>query len=252
MTSFLTLSAHRRLAFDKVEGKGPTVVFLGGFKSDMTGTKAQALQEWAVGQGRAFLRFDYSGHGQSSGNFVDGCIGDWCEDAVAMITAQAAGPVVLVGSSMGGWISLLVARQMPDRIAGLVGLAAAPDFTDDIWQTMTPPQRETMLRDGQIAEPSDYGPDPYVYTQRLIEDGRQQRIFDRPLHLPFPTRWLQGTADTAVPVRTALRLMDHATGPAIRLTLIKDADHRLSNPECLELIKQTVADVLESAPLVDA
>lgn len=246
MTGYLDLSPTRRLAFHKVEGNGPTVVFLGGYKSDMTGTKALALQDWAVAQGLAFLRFDYSGHGQSSGTLADGCIGDWRDDAAAVISAQADGPLVLVGSSMGGWISLLLAREMPERVAGLVGLAAAPDFTTDIWNAMNPAQRNTVLRDGQIEEPSDYG-EPYVYTRRLIEDGRRQRILDRPLHLPFPVRWLQGTADTAVPVATALRLMEHATGPDIRLTLIKDADHRLSTPDCLELISTTVQDVVERA-----
>jgi pimeloyl-ACP methyl ester carboxylesterase len=246
MTDYLDLAPDHRLAFHKVKGTGPTVVFLGGYKSDMTGTKALTLQDWAVARGQAYLRFDYSGHGQSSGNFVDGCIGDWCGDAAAMIAAQVTGPVVLVGSSMGGWISLLLARRMPDRIAGVIGLAAAPDFTDEIWEAMTPSQRQTLLRDGQITEPSDYG-EPYIYTHRLIEDGRQQRILDRPLHLPFPTRWLQGTADIAVPVHTALRLFDHATGPDIRLTLVKDADHRLSTPDCLELIRTTVQGVVERA-----
>ncbi len=246
MTVYLDLAPNRHLAFHKVKGNGPTVVFLGGFKSDMTGTKAVAVQGWALKRGQAFLRFDYSGHGQSSGNFVDGCIGDWRDDAAAMIAAETAGPVVLVGSSMGGWISLLLARMMPERVVGLVGLAAAPDFTDDIWDSMTPAQRDTMLREGQIAEPSEYG-EQYIYTHRLIEDGRKQRIFDRPLHLSFPTRWLQGMADTSVPVATSLRLMDHATGPDLRLTLIKDADHRLSTPDCLELIIATVQDVVERA-----
>jgi pimeloyl-ACP methyl ester carboxylesterase len=246
MTGSLALSPTRRLAFHKVDGKGPTVVFLGGYKSDMTGTKALALQDWAVAGGRAFLRFDYSGHGQSSGLFEDGCIGDWRDDAAAMIAAQTKGPIVLVGSSMGGWISLLLAREMPERVAGVIGLAAAPDFTDDIWEAMTPVQRDTMLRKGQIAEPSEYGA-PYIYTRRLIEDGRLQRIFDQPLNLPFPVRCLQGTADTSVPVATALRLLDHATGPDIRLTLIKGADHRLSTPDCLELLRSSVQDVIERA-----
>jgi pimeloyl-ACP methyl ester carboxylesterase len=249
MTSFLDLSPTRRIAFHKVEGSGPTVVFLGGYRSDMTGTKALALQDWAESRGKAFLRFDYSGHGESSGLFADGCIGDWRDDAAAMIDAQATGPVVLVGSSMGGWISLLLARQMPKRVVGLVGLAAAPDFTDHIWDAMTPTQRDLMMRDGQIAEASDYG-DPYIYTHRLIEDGRQQRIFDRPLHLPCATRWLQGMADAAVPITTALRLLGHVSGPDIRLTLVKDADHRLSTPECLDLIRTTVQEVTDVASQV--
>ncbi len=250
MMTFLDLSPQRRLAFHKTDGKAPTIVFLGGYKSDMTGTKAMAVQDWAVAQGHAFLRFDYSGHGQSTGSLALGCVGDWCDDAAAMIEAQTAGQIVLVGSSMGGWIALLLARRMPARIAGLIGLAAAPDFTDRIWDGMSPVQRAALARHGQIEEPSDYGPDPYIYTLHLIEDGRAQRIFDRPLTLPFPTRWLQGTEDRAVPVAAAQRLLDYSSGPDIRLTLIKGADHRLSSPDCLDLILTTVQEVVGAAKMV--
>jgi pimeloyl-ACP methyl ester carboxylesterase len=219
------------------------VVFLGGFKSDMTGTKAIYLRDWAETQGRAFLRFDYSGHGQSSGDFLDGAIGDWFEDARAAIKTLSSGPQILVGSSMGGWIALLLAREMPERVAGLVGIAAAPDFTEDeMWAGFTEAQKSELAA-GQVALPSDYADEPYIITRRLIEEGRSRLVLRSPLTLPFPTRLLQGSADTDVPPAVALRLLDHATGPDIRLTLVKGADHRFSTPDCLSLITQAIAEV---------
>lgn len=236
---------ERRIAYHRTAGVGPGVVFLGGFRSDMGGTKALALQAWAERTGRAFLRFDYSGHGQSSGDFLDGCIGDWAEDAAAAVSALTDGPQVLVGSSMGGWISLLLARAMPGRVAGLVGIAAAPDFTEDsMWAGFTDAQRAEMERAGRVALPSEYSDEPYVITQRLIEDGRQRLVLRSPLPLPFPVRLLQGTADADVPVSVALRLLDHATGPDIRLALVRDADHRFSTPDCLAMIEAALEEVL--------
>jgi len=241
----LTSPQGRRLACHRTPGEGPGVVFLGGFRSDMGGTKAVFLQDWAQAQGRAFLRFDYSGHGESGGDFLDGCIGDWAEDAMAAISALTEGPQVLVGSSMGGWISLLVARAMPERVAALVGIAAAPDFTEDgMWGSFDDTQRAALMRDGQIALPSDYSEDPYIITRRLIEDGRNQLVLRAPLDLPFPVRLLQGSDDTDVPVSVAMRLFEHATSPDLRLTLVKGADHRFSSPECLALLAQTI-DTLE-------
>ncbi len=237
----------RRIAHHRTEGRGPGVVFLGGFKSDMEGTKALFLQDWAARTGRPFLRFDYSGHGQSSGAFLDGAIGDWFEDALAAISALTTGPQVLVGSSMGGWISLLVARAMPGRVAGLVGIAAAPDFTEDsMWAGFTPEQRAALARDGRVVLPSDYDPAGYVITRRLIEEGRGRLVLRAPLNLPFAVRLLQGTADTDVPPEVALRLLAHATGPDIRLLLVKGADHRFSSPDCLSLIETTVEEVLDA------
>jgi pimeloyl-ACP methyl ester carboxylesterase len=245
--SFVTPEG-RRLAYHRTEGQGPGVVFLGGFRSDMTGTKALALEDWARAQGRAFLRFDYSGHGQSSGAFEEGCIGDWFADAAAALTALTEGPQVLVGSSMGGWIALLCAKEMRDRVAGLVTIAAAPDFTEDgMWDSFDHAQRAAILRDGRVALPSDYSDEPYVITRRLIEDGRDRLVLRGPLHLPVPVRMLQGTADTDVPVSVALRLLDHARGPDLRLTLVKGADHRFSSPDCLRLIEGAVAEVLARA-----
>lgn len=233
-----------RVAYAQTEGRGPGVVFLGGFRSDMQGTKAIWLEEWARSRGRAFLRFDYSGHGQSDGAFEEGCIGDWLADARAAL-ALTTGPQVLVGSSMGGWISLLLGREDAGRrVAGLVTVAAAPDFTErGFWPEFSPAQREALIRDGHVLRPSDYG-DPYVITRRLIEDGRDHLVLSAPLELPFPVRFLQGTADEDVPVEWANDLLRHAQGTDMRLTLVKGADHRFSTPECLELIGLSVAEVL--------
>ncbi len=248
MPDYLVTPEGRRIAYARTPGSEPGVVFLSGLRSDMTGTKAQALEAWARAQGRAFLRFDYSGHGQSSGAFVDGAIGDWFADARAAITALTTGPQVLVGSSMGGWISLLCCRAPGARVAGLVTIAAAPDFTEDaMWQGFTPAQRAELIEAGQVALPSAYSDGPYIITRRLIEEGRGHLVLRSPLHLPFPVRLLQGTADVDVPPAAALRLLDHATGPDIRLTLVKGADHRFSTPDCLALIEATVADVLARA-----
>ena len=245
MTEYLITGEGRRIAYNLVPGKAPGIVFLGGFRSDMEGTKALALEAWARAQGRTFLRFDYSGHGASSGDFLDGCIGDWFADARAAIQQLTKGPQVLVGSSMGGWISLLVARAHPERLAGLVTIAAAPDFTEDsMWADFSPAQRAELLNKGRLALPSEYSDDPYIITRRLIEDGRDHLVLRSPLDLRLPVRFLQGTADVDVPVPVALRLLDHVTGPDIRLTLVKGADHRFSTPECLRLIGATVLKVL--------
>jgi pimeloyl-ACP methyl ester carboxylesterase len=241
---YLDTEQGRRIAYHLRDGQGPCVVFLGGFKSDMSGTKAVYLQDWAERTGRAFLRFDYSGHGASSGVFEDGAIGDWAEDAMAAISALTSGKVILVGSSMGGWISLLVARAMPARVAGLVGIAAAPDFTeDDMWDGFNAAQRKALEVDGQVALPSEYDDGPYIITRRLIEDGRAQLVLRTPLELPFPVRLLQGTADLDVDVSVAMRLLGHAQGDDIRLTLVKGADHRFSTPRNLRLIEKSIHSV---------
>jgi pimeloyl-ACP methyl ester carboxylesterase len=250
--SFLTTPQNRRIAYHQTAGQGPGVVFLGGFRSDMEGTKALYLEDWARVAGRAFLRFDYSGHGQSSGDFLDGAIGDWFEDALAAISALTSGPQILIGSSMGGWISLLVARDImaretPERIAGLIGIAAAPDFTEDsMWAGFTDAQK-VELATGQVALPSDYSDDPYIITKRLIDEGRERLVLRSPLNLPFPVRLLQGTEDVDVPPCVALRLLDHAQSPDLRLTLVKGADHRFSTPECLGLITFTLSEIHQKA-----
>ncbi len=245
-TPMLTTPQGRHIAYHLTDGTGPAVVFLGGFASDMQGDKALRLEAWAKAQGRAFLRFDYSGHGESKGAFTDGCIGDWFEDAKAAI-GMLAGKVVLVGSSMGGWISLLIAREMPERVAGIVTIAAAPDFTEDgMWPKFSQEQRDALETEGQIALPSEYG-DPYIITNRLITDGRTRLVLRTPLDLPFPVRILQGTNDSSVATEVPLRLMDHATSPDMQLTLIDGADHRFSDETCLKVIVASLEDVLLAA-----
>ena len=245
--SYLDTPQGRRLAYHRVKGRGPCVVFLGGLKSDMMGTKAVFLEEWAIRSGHAFLRFDYSGHGESSGVFTDGCIGDWAEDTIAAVTALTDGPIIPVGSSMGGWQALLLSRAMPDAIAGLVTIAAAPDFTEDgYWASFTDAQKRMLMDDGQVELPSDYM-EPYVITRRMIEDGRNRLVLRDTLALPFPTRFLQGTADTAVSVATAVRLLEHAQGPDMQLLLVKDADHRFSDDRCLTLVSEALSQVIALA-----
>ncbi|MBP7240515.1 alpha/beta hydrolase [Amaricoccus sp.] len=246
-TSFLDLPDGRRIAHARSEGAEPGVVFLGGFRSDMTGTKALFLEAWARERGRAFLRFDYTGHGTSSGDFEQGSIGGWARDAADAVSRLTRGPQVLVGSSMGGWIALLIALRLPARVAAIVGVAAAPDFTEDsMWAGFDAGQRDRLMREGRVETPSEYSDDPYVITRHLIEDGRDHLVLRAPLALPFPLRLLHGTADLDVPVPVALRLLAHAEGPDVRLTLVRDADHRFSAPENLDLIVATVEDVLPS------
>lgn len=245
---FLNTESGRRIAYQRRSGTGPMVVFLGGFKSDMTGTKAAYLDQCSAENGRGFLRFDYSGHGQSSERFEDGAIGDWAADALAAIDTLTEGRVILVGSSMGGWIALLTARARPEKIAGLVGIAAAPDFTEDsMWDGFDADQKAHLMDRGRLELPSDYDDGPYVITRRLIEDGRDNLVLRTPLHLPFPVRLLQGTDDADVDQSVALRLLAHASGDDIRLTLVKGADHRFSTPDCLRLIRHAIHSVTKAA-----
>jgi pimeloyl-ACP methyl ester carboxylesterase len=252
MTDFLDTPQGTRIAYNRSAGSGPGVVFLGGFRSDMQGTKALALEAWARARGRAFLRFDYSGHGESGGEFLDGCIGDWCADARAAIEALTKGPQVLVGSSMGGWIALLLARAIPSNVAGLVAIAAAPDFTRRFRQGLSTAEQAELAATGRVAQPSEYSEGPYIFTRRLLDEAEAHLVLEQPLPLPMPVRFLQGTADADVPVDVAYRLLAHATGPDMRLTLVKDADHRFSSPECLALIEASVADVLNVAEVRNA
>lgn len=241
--SYLDTPQGRRIAYHLTTGEGPCVVFLGGLKSDMEGTKAIHLEDWARATGRAFLRLDYSGHGQSSGTFEEGSIGDWHEDTLAAIDALTEGPIIPVGSSMGGWQSLLLARARPERLAGLVTIAAAPDFTEDGWWAgFDAAQKAQLEAEGRVELPSDYM-EPYVVTKRMVEDGRTHLVLRDALELPVSVRMLQGTADTAVSVATATRLLGHISSPDAQLLLVKDADHRFSDALCLGLIERAVQDV---------
>lgn len=241
---YLDTAQGRKIAYVKTEGKGPTILFLSGLKSDMEGTKALALEAWAKAQGRAFVRFDYSGHGISSGEFAKGAIGDWHQDTLEIVDKIIEGSVLAVGSSMGGWQSLLLARARPDRVRGLVTIAAAPDFTEDgYWASFNDDQKAEIEREGFLSIPSDYD-DDYIITKRLIEDGRAHFVLRSALPLDMPVRFLQGTEDTAVPTSQAVKLLEHVTGDDIRLTLVKGADHRFSDDECLRTIRKMVKVVL--------
>jgi len=220
------------------------VVFLGGFRSNMEGTKARWVEEWARARGYACLRFDYSGHGASSGAFEEGCIGDWAEDAVEAVEALTEGRQVLVGSSMGGWIALLLARRFPGRVAGLLGIAAAPDFTEAIWEAASPEQREAILRDGVAYAPSEYADEPTPITSRLIEEGRSHLLLDSEIRLDCKVRLLHGLADADVPPSTGLRLIEAIEGEDVRLTLVKGVDHRFSTERDLALIGRELEELL--------
>ena len=232
------------LAWARLPGEGPTVVFLPGYNSDMAGSKATVLRDLCATRGWPMLRLDYSGHGESGGAFTDGTIGRWTADARLVIDRQTTGPLLLVGSSMGGWIALLLARAMPARVVGLVGIAAAPDFTETMmWDTMMPAERATMARLGYLDVPSEYG-DPYRVTMRLIEDGRNHLVLGTKLAITCPVRLLQGQRDPDVPWETALRLAAALDSTDVEIRLIKDGDHRLSRPQDLAILAVTVAALL--------
>lgn len=239
------LAYHATPAADPGDGR-PGLVFCGGFASDMTGTKATALEAYARDRGLAFVRFDYLGHGASSGAFADGTIGRWAEDAVAVLDEVAEGPQVLIGSSMGGWIMLLAALARPEHIAGLVGIAPAPDFTEDLmWARYDAEVRATLERDGVYREPSAYDEEPYTITHQLIEDGRTHLLLRGPIPLACPVRILHGMRDEAVPWQTALRLAERIVSRDVEVTLVKDGDHRLSEPDDLARLFDTVTRLLE-------
>jgi pimeloyl-ACP methyl ester carboxylesterase len=223
-----------------------TIVFLGGFKSDMTGSKATALDDFCNARGLGFLRFDYSGHGASGGDFLDGTISRWAADALAVIDRLTGGPLILVGSSMGGWIMLLAALARRDRVRGLVGIAAAPDFTEDlIWRGLSGTDQHRLMTHGRLEQPSEYSADPYVITRALIEDGRRHLLLGGSIDLDMPVRLLHGMADPDVPYRHALRLAEKLASRDVRITLVKDGDHRLSRPGDLALICAAVAELAQ-------
>lgn len=230
-----------RLAWGKLPGRGPTVVFLPGFRSDMSGAKALALRDWCAAEGRPMLRLDYSGHGASEGTFTEGTIGKWADDARRVIAALTTGPLVLVGSSMGGWIALLTALAMPERVTAMVGIAAAPDFTEAlIWAALPPPERDRLLRDGVLHVPSQYG-DPTPITRALIEDGRRHLLLvGGEIRLDCPVRLLHGQQDPDVPWETTLRLAALLRSSDVHVVLVKDGDHRLSRPQDILLVTRMV------------
>jgi pimeloyl-ACP methyl ester carboxylesterase len=244
--------AQRRIAVRARTGRAPGLLWLGGFNSDMGGTKALALDAFAAEHGRACVRFDYSGHGESGGAFTDGTIGRWLDEARAVFDAYCEGPQVVVGSSMGGWIALLLARDLAARrargealpawSAGLVLIAPAPDFTEDLmWKELPPAAREAIMRDGVWHLPSDYG-DPYPITRALIEDGRDHLVLGSSIAVGCPVRILQGVRDPDVPWRHAFRITERLPADDVVLTLVQDGDHRLSRPQDIARMLAAVAE----------
>jgi len=240
---FVTRPDGLRLACRHQPGTGPTIVFLPGYMSDMLGSKAQALADWAARTGQALLRLDYAGCGESDGAFEDGTLASWRDDARLVIEALVPdGPLVLVGSSMGGWLALLLARDLGARVAGVVGIAAAPDFTD--WG-FDAAQKATMLREGRLVEPTPYGDQPYVTTFAFWESGEALRVLEAPIAIACPVRLFQGQADPDVPWQTALRIADRLRSADVQTILVKDGDHRLSRPQDIALLIGTVASLTE-------
>lgn len=227
----------------------PGIVFMGGFMSDMTGVKAMWLESFAAEHGCPYLRFDYSGHGASEGRFEDGTISAWLADTLEVLERLTEGPQILVGSSMGGWLALLAARARPDRVAGIVGVAAAPDFTEELVASeLTEEQRETLMRDGVVHIDTPYGDKPYAFTLALIEDGRNHLLLNAPIGVTCPVRLVQGYDDDDVPWEMALAIMARIGHDDCAATLIKDGDHRLSRPQDLAKIGAAINDILDSPP----
>lgn len=237
----MTSPQRPRLAYHLTQGSGPTIVFLPGYASDMTGTKALALEKWAREAGRAFLRFDYAGCGASEGAFEEQSLTDWRDDALAMIDHAVEGPVVLVGSSMGGWIMLLAALARPDRVAALVGIAAAADFTD--WG-FSQEEKLYILQHGRLERPNPYGPQPTVYTRRFWQAGEASRLMHGPIALDCPVRLIHGQRDPDVPWAQSVRLAELIRSDDVQVTLVKNGDHRLSRDEDVALLIRSVEDVL--------
>ena len=240
--------AVRRIAVRVRAGAAPGLVWLGGFKSDMQGTKAVALDNWAGENGRACIRFDYSGHGESGGEFVDGTIGRWLEDSAAVFERFAKGPQVLIGSSMGGWLALLLARELKGRkaagsIAGLVLIAPAVDFTEELmWNKFSPAVKRQIETEGSWQRPSQYSESAYPITRGLIEEGRKHLLLGGLIETGCPVRILQGVQDPDVPWQHAVDLSSRLARDDVVLTLVKDGDHRLSRLEDIERLIAAVAE----------
>lgn len=241
MTEFLERACGGRIAYEKIPGNGPGVVFMGGFHSDMTGTKATALAAHCRAAGRRFVRFDYTGHGASSGAFEEGTIGGWAEDAVAVLDEVAEGSQVLAGSSMGGWIMCLAALARPGRVCGLVGVAAAPDFTEDlIWAVLPEAARRDIAEKGSWIRPSEYDESGYPITMKLIEEGRRHLLLRAPIAIRCPVRLIHGLEDASVPWEVSRKLMDALESEDVAITLVKGGDHRLSGSADIERLIGTI------------
>jgi pimeloyl-ACP methyl ester carboxylesterase len=241
----LTLENGASIAYHRTLGAAPGVVFLSGFMSDMSGGKAVALEAFCRARGQAFLRFDYQGHGASSGAFADSHIGVWREDAIAALDNLTEGPQILIGSSMGGWIMLLTALARPERVAALIGIAAAPDFTEDLLTgDLSPAQRAEIENQGRTLIPSEYE-DDHIITRELLVEGKKLLLLRDEIALDCPVRLIHGLADDSVPFETALRLQARLRGGDVEVTLVKDGDHRLSEPDDLDRLTRTLGSLLD-------
>ena len=243
---FLYINDKQRIAYHKIDGKKPGIIFLCGHGSDMNGTKSIYMENWARKHGHGFIRFDYRGHGQSDGNFLDLGISDWTEDALAVIEQLTDGQQVLVGSSLGGWIMLNAACARPDRIAGLIGIAAAPDFTKElIWDTLDADAQLAMKQTGHLLVPSPYADEPVIYPYHLVEDGAAHlHLQGGTINITTPVRLLHGMQDEEVPWDTACRIMEKLAADDVILHLDKAATHRFSEPAQLDMLGQTATDLL--------
>ncbi|MFT8736506.1 MAG: alpha/beta hydrolase [Zymomonas mobilis] len=246
MTSAFIKSAHgKHLAYHKLEGAGPTIVFLPGYMSDMHGSKAIALGAWAAENKRSCLRFDYSGCGESEGDFTDGTLTEWLEDSLSVIDQLTQGPLILVGSSMGGWLMLLVALNRPDRVAGLIGLAPAPDFTE--WGFI-PEEKATIQKEGKLVIPMDEAGHEAIVTKAFWESGQKHLVMNQDIAIHCPIRLIQGQKDTEVPWQRAWMLSEKLISDDIRITMVKNADHRLSRSSDIHLIINTLSQLLAEIP----
>jgi pimeloyl-ACP methyl ester carboxylesterase len=242
----LTRADGATIAYNRLSGKNPGVIFLHGFKSDMTGEKAKAVEAYCRRHGRAFVRYDATGHGRSSGTFEDRTIGQWAEDAVTVLDELTEGPQVLVGSSMGGWLMLLAALSRPERVAGLLGLAAAPDFTEErIFDQFSAEQRQALFTEGRVVIEDNYGDPPFVINRKLIEEGRQHLMLRGPIDLTCPIRLIQGQDDPDVPWQTAIRLGECLASTDVEITLVKAGKHRLSEPHDLARMEKVLDALLK-------
>lgn len=241
--NYLSVPNDEKLAYKMSSGKGPTLIWCGGLKSDMEGGKATHLHDWAIEEGRSYIRFDYFGHGVSSGEFRDGTISRWSADVVQVIDELSTGDVILVGSSMGGWASLLAALKRPDRVKGLLLIAPAPDFTEKLTrQEWNAEQRAASARGESVFMPSDYG-EPYEYSVALMEDGKARQILDAPIKFEGPVRILQGVADPVVPWEYSRRIVDVITSEDVDYTLVKNGDHSLSAPNDLDRLVRVAKEL---------
>jgi len=240
------------------EGREPGIVWLGGYYSDMRGSKAEWLDQWTAEKGLAFLRHDYSGHGESSGEFRNGTISLWLEQSLAVFRQFSSGPQILVGSSMGGWITLRMIEELQKtgeggRVAGLVLVAPAPDFTSELVEPqLTNDQRRQIAERGYMEEPSDYSSVPCIYTKALLEDGKTNQVLKGVIQTDCPVHILQGMQDKDVPYTHALRLMDHLPVDDVTITLVRDGDHRLSRPQDLDLLTRTVSSMVDRTKLLQS